>query len=372
MVAFSLFFLVMGVAAPFTGKLIDRYGVRGVIAGGALAGGMSFASLYLMQSIWHFYAAFIVIGLAMAALGQVPASTMISNWFQKRRGTAIGIMSTGIGLGILVLAPLMGGYFIPNFGWRPSYLFLAAVVWILIPLAVFVVRTKPAEMGLLPYGISSAEDMAAEVSSGTLPSLNLKKALGTTAFWLISITFFITGLSSLGVLQNQVPHLQDIGYPLVTAASALTALGIGSAVGKLFFGWLCDRIQPKYACAISLLLLAAGTIILINLKPGTTVDVIWIYAVILGLGAGGWLPTMSMLINTNFGLASYGVLFGMLTLVQSVGGAIGPPFAGFMFDIFGGYQTAFIILLALYAVALPAILAVRRPKEAVPSPVFTA
>ncbi len=369
---FSLFFLVMGVAAPFTGKLIDRYGVRGVIAGGALAGGVSFASLYLMQGIWHFYAAFTVIGVAMAALGQVPASAMVSNWFQKRRGTAIGVMSTGIGLGILVLAPLVGGYLIPNFGWRPSYLFLAAVVWILIPLAVFVVRTKPAEMGLLPYGISSEEDMAAEVSSGSVGGLNLKKALGTAAFWLISITFFITGLSSLGVLQNQVPHLQDIGFPLATASSTLTALGIGSAVGKLFFGWLCDRIPPKYACAISLLLLAAGTIILINVKPGTTVDVIWIYAIILGLGAGGWLPTMSMLINANFGLTSYGVLFGMMTLVQSVGGAIGPPFAGFMFDAFGGYQAAFIILLALYAVALPAILAVRRPKEAASSPGFTA
>jgi MFS family permease len=281
-------------------------------------------------------------------------------------------MSTGIGLGILVLVPIVGGYLIPNFGWRPSYLFLAAVVWILIPLALFVVRTKPADMGLYPYGISSTEDRAAEVSSGTIHGLSLKKALGTTAFWLISITFFITGLSSLGILQNQVPHLQDIGYPLVTASSALTALGIGSAVGKFFFGWLCDRIQPKYACAISLLLLVAGTIILINVKPGTAVAVIWIYAIILGLGAGGWLPTMSMLINTNFGLTSFGVLFGMMTLVQSVGGAIGPPFAGFMFDIFGGYQSAFIILLALYAVALPAILAVRRPKEIVPSPDFTA
>ncbi len=333
---------------------------------------MSFASLYLLQSIWHFYAAFTVIGIAMAALGQVPATAMISNWFQKRRGTAIGIMSTGIGLGILVLAPLVGGYFIPNFGWRPSYLFLAAVVWILIPLALFVVRTKPAEMGLLPYGMSNELDMAAEVSSGSVGGLNLKKAMGTAAFWLISITFFINGLSSLGIIQNQVPHLQDIGFPLVTAASTLTALGIGSAVGKFFFGWLCDRIQPKYACAISLLLLAAGTLILVNVTPETSSTVIWIYAIILGLGAGGWLPTMSMLINTNFGLSSYGVLFGMMTLVQSVGGAIGPPFAGFMFDTFGGYQTAFIILLALYAVALPAILAARRPKEAAHSPAFTA
>jgi MFS family permease len=331
---------------------------------GSLAGGLSFASLYLMQSIWHLYGAFIVIGMSMAAIGQVPASTLVSNWFQKRRGTAIGIMSTGIGIGILVLAPLVGGYLIPNFGWRIAYVVLAIVVWILIPLALFVVRTKPADMGLYPYGVENATEMAAaEASLATAKGLSLKMALRTSAFWLISITFFITGLSSLGVIQNQVPHLQDIGYPLATAASALTAIGIGSTVGKFFFGWLCDRIQPKYSCAISILLLATGTLIFINVQPTSPVALIWVYAIMLGLGAGGWLPTMSMLINVNFGLTFYGVLFGMITLVQSVGGAIGPPFAGYVFDILSTYQPAFIILLVLYAIALPAMVLVRRPKE---------
>ncbi len=363
MLAFSLFFLVMGLAAPFTGKLIDRYGVRGVIGWGSLGGGLSFVSLYALQNLWHFYAAFIVIGIAMAALGQVPASTMVSNWFYKKRGTAIGIMSTGIGLGILALAPAVGGYLIPNFGWRPSYLFLAGVVWVLIPLAIFVVRTKPAEMNLYPYGINSAEEMESGVLSSSVRGLSLKKALGTTAFWLISVTFFITGLSSLGVIQNQVPHLQDIGYPLVTASAALTALGIGSAVGKFIFGWLCDRMQPKYACALSILLLAVSTFIFINVKPASPVWIIWVYAIMLGLGAGGWLPTMSMLINTNFGLTYYGVLFGMMTMVQSIGGAIGPPFAGFMFDTLDTYGSAFVVLLALYAIALPAVLAIRLPRE---------
>ena len=88
MIAFSLLFAVMGLTAPFVGSLIDRFGVRGVIATGALAAGLSFASLYVMNHLWHFYAAYTVIGLGMAALGQVPASVMVSNWFVKRRGTA--------------------------------------------------------------------------------------------------------------------------------------------------------------------------------------------------------------------------------------------------------------------------------------------
>jgi len=364
MLAFTIFFLFTGLAAPLVGSLVDRYGVRGIISVGALVTGLGFASLNLLQSLWHFYVAQFFIGVGMAAISQVPASAMVSNWFVKRRGTAIGIMSTGIGVGILVLAPLTGGFLIPNFGWRASYLALAIFTWTLIPLALFVVRTKPADMGLYPDGIEVPEDMAkAEASRSDSEGLSLKMALGTSAFWLLAVTFFTNGFSSLGVIQNQVPHLQDIGFPLAMAASALTCLGLGSAIGKFTFGWLCDQIPAKYACALSFVLLVVGTIIFILVKPGAPSAIIWLYAIILGLGAGGWLPTMAMLTNINFGLTSYGAIFGMISLVQAVGGALGPLFGGYLYDIMNTYQWAFIIFLALYAVAISAVLAVRRPKS---------
>ncbi|GAI50189.1 unnamed protein product, partial [marine sediment metagenome] len=166
-----------------------------------------------------------------------------------------------------------------------------------------------------PDGIEGPEDAAeAQASLSATTGLSLKMALGTSAFWLIAVTFLVNGFSALGVNQNQVPHLQDIGFPLATAASALTGIGLGSAIGKFVFGWLCDQIPAKYACAISFVLLAVGTIIFMSVKPGSPVAIIWLYAIILGLGAGGWLPTMSMMINTNFGLTSYGAIFGMITL----------------------------------------------------------
>jgi len=364
MFGFTIYFLLTGLAAPLVGSLVDRYGVKGVISVGALLTGLGFASLNLLQSIWHFYVAQFFIGAGTAAIGQVPASAMVSNWFVKRRGTAIGIMSTGIGVGILVLAPLTGGYLIPNFGWRVSYLALAIFTWVLIPLALFVVRTKPADMGLYPDGIEVTEDAAeAEASRLASQGLSLKMALGTSAFWLIAVTFFISGFSSLGVIQNQVPHLQDIGFPLATAANALTALGLGSAIGKFTFGWLCDLIKAKYACAISIVLLAVGAVILMSVKPASPLAIIWLCAITLGLGAGGWLPTMSVLTNINFGLKSYGAIFGMISLVQGIGGAFGPLFGGYMYDAMNTYRWAFIIFLALYAIALPAILSVRRPKS---------
>ena len=364
MLAFTLYYLLTGLAAPLVGLLVDRYGVRGVIAGGSLIAGMGFLSLYALQGLWHLYLAYFFIGIGHAAIGQVSVSTMVSNWFVKRRGTAIGIMSTGIGLGILVLAPLIGSFLIPTFGWNISYAALGLFNISLFPLAIFVVRTRPSDMGLNPDGVVYDKSITElEASHIATRGLSLKVALGTSAFWFLCIALLFNGFSAMGVIQNQVPYLQDKGFSLILASSAVTGLGLGSAIGKFIFGWLCDIIKAKQACAISLVLLAIATIVLILIKPGAPMAIIWLYALIIGLGSGGWLPTMAMMVNRNFGQASYGAIFGMVSLAQSVGVAIGPLFGGYMYDTMNTYHWAFIIMVSLYAIAIPAVLAVRRPKS---------
>jgi MFS family permease len=317
-----------------------------------------------MESIWHFYAAYTAIGVSMAAVGQVPSSAVVSNWFRKRRGTAIGVMSTGIGAGILILGPFIGAFVMPNFGWRASYLTLALITWMLIPLALLVLRTKPADMGLYPDGRKPFED-AEEITKTSLasPGITARMAFGTSAFWLLAVTFFISGHSSLGVFHSQIPHLQDIGFPIERAATALITFGLGSTIGKFGFGWLCDRIEAKYACAISFFVLALGTIILMCVRSTSQMPIIWLYSIVLGLGAGGWLPTMSMLTNTYFDLKSYGVMFGMMSLAQAIGGAIGPYFTGYMYDSLNTYRWTFSIFLATFGVAILAVLLVRHSKR---------
>lgn len=371
MAAFTILFLVSGVASPFIGKVVDRYGARRVISIGAAIVGLGFILLSVMGSLWHFYVVYAVIGVGITAIGQVPASAVVSNWFEKRRGLAIGIMSTGIGIGGFALAPLTGGYLIPSFGWRISYRVLAMLTWLLIiPLALLVMKTKPADMGLYPDGRQGPDAMAVtEASSSTTKELTLRMALATSAFWLISISFLLNQFSQIGLIQSQVPHLEDIGFPVVTAAAALGFVGLASAVGKFSFGWLCDRIPAKYACSIGLGFMLTGLIIFMNIKPTSPVTMVWLSALATGLGAGSWLPTMSMLISTNFGLVAYGTIFGVVSLFQNLGMAVGPLMAGYIYDTMNSYQLAFVIFLVLFGVAILAMLAVRRPKALVESQV---
>jgi len=219
-------------------------------------------------------------------------------------------------------------------------------------------------MGLYPDGMPAPEAVAVtEASLSASEGLSLKMALATPALWLIAVSFLASAFSHVGIIQNQVPYLEDIGFPVVAAAGALGGVGLGSLIGKLGFGWLCDRIQPKYACCISLVLQLVSIIILMSVQPVSPLAIIWLYAIVMGLGGGGWLPTMSMLISASFGSASYGAVFGMVIFAQSIGIATGPLMAGYMYDTMNTYHWAFIILSALYIVAIPAVLAVRRPKS---------
>ncbi len=367
--AFTILFLVSGMASPFIGKVVDRYGARRVISIGAAIVGLGFILLSVMSNLWHFYVVYAVIGVGMTAIGQVPTSAIVSNWFEKRRGLVIGVMSTGIGIGGFALAPLVGGYIIPSFGWRVSYLVLAMLAWVLIiPLALLVMKTKPADMGLYPDGRQAPDAMTgAEALSSTAKGLTLKMALATSAFWLICISFLLNQFSQIGLVQSQVPHLEDIGFPVVTAATALGFVGLASAIGKFGFGWLCDRIPAKYACSIGLGFMLTGLIIFMNIKPTSPLAIVWLYAFSTGLGSGSWLPTMSMLISTNFGLVAYGTIFGVVALFQNLGMAVSPLMAGYMYDTMNTYHLAFIIFLVLFGIAILAMLAVRRPKALVES-----
>ncbi|MFC1983685.1 MFS transporter [Chloroflexota bacterium] len=365
MVAFTVYLVAQGIASPFVGRIVDRYGAGKLIAIGAIISGLSFVLLSQTRSLWYFYIIYAIYGIGHVTSGHVPASVIVSNWFNKRRGTAMGMMSTGIGAGGFAIAPFIGGYILPTFGWKGGYIASALLTWIVtIPLALFVLKSKPADMGLYPDGVDSVEaETLAKASYQASGGLTPKVALATSAFWLMTITLSISAFSQLGIVQNQVPYLEDIGFPVVMAATALGTIGLGSLIGKFIFGWLCDHIPPKYACAMGCGLMLVGASIIMNVGPSSSHATIWIYAIVMGLGIGSWLPTSSLLTSTNFGLGSYGAIWGLINGFHGIIAAMGPMTMGYIYDTTGSYDQAFIIALVLLAISIVTILLVRRPKS---------
>ncbi len=368
MVGFTLFWLMMGVASPLFGRILDKHGARRAIPLGAVIMGFGFVVLSLMNGLPQFYLGYVLVGVGAAGIGPVPTSAIVSNWFKRKRGTTVGITSAGIGAGGVVMAPIVG-YMLESYDWHAAYLAMAVIVWAaIIPLAFLLVRTRPEDVGLHPDGASHADEIPpGTAGNGLVWGFTLRQAALTLPFWLIALSYLFGNFSSMGGLQAQVPNLNDIGYPTATAAAALGAIGFGSAVGKVFFGWLCDRIQPRWASAIGLSLQCTAVLILLQVRPDSSMGLIWAYSLLMGFGAGSWLPTMSMLVSRSFGLAYYGSVFGIVNLAQSVGTAIGPLVAGVMFDSMGTYRWAFILFAALYGIAIPSVLLVRRPAAHLPA-----
>ncbi|MBN1152014.1 MAG: MFS transporter [Dehalococcoidia bacterium] len=366
MVGFTIFWVMMGVASPLFGRVLDKHGARRAIPMGAVVMGLGFVVLNMVDSLALFYLGYVLVGAGAAGIGPVPTSAIVSNWFRKKRGTAVGITSAGIGAGGVVMAPIVG-YLLENFDWRTAYLAMAIIIWVaIIPLSLLLVRTRPEDMGLHPDGEPERKDLSgSDTGSRVAWGFSLRQAAATLPFWLIALSYLLGNFSSMGGLQAQVPNLNDIGFPTATAAAALGAIGLGSGVGKIFFGWLCDRMQPRLASAIGLALQCAAVLILLQVRPDSSMALVWAYALLMGFGAGSWLPTMSMLVGRSFGLAFYGSVFGVVNLAQSIGTATGPLVAGVMFDNMGTYRWAFILFAALYGIAIPAVMLVRRPKAIV-------
>ena len=363
MAGFTLFYLMVGIASPVAGRFVDRFGARPVIPIGALVMGLGFVLVSRMSELYLFYIGYVIIGIGGAAMGLVPCSAVISNWFKRKRGTAVGLMAGGIGAGGVVMAPFIG-YMLSHYDWRAAYLSMGILIMaVTIPLALLVIRTKPAELGLYPDGDSAPSGAPVDQTQrgGDKEGFTLRQAMRTRIFWLIAVAFAFSNFANMGAIQASAPFLQDIGYPTATAASALGAIGFGSGAGKIFFGWLCDRMRANRACAIGLALQLSGILLLLSVRADSSLVVIWAYALFLGFGVGAWLPTLSILSSSHFGLLFYGAVFGALNLSQSLGTATGPLFSGFVHDATGSYLGAFTTAAVLLAISIPVILLVKKP-----------
>lgn len=340
--AITLAALAMGVAAPFVGRLIDRVGARQVMAAGAATVGVGSLLLSRAQSLPAFYVIYIVAGVGQAGATIIPISLVISNWFNVKRGKALGFVMTGTGLGAMFMVPI-STQIILRWDWRVCYFTMGCIILFMVPLNLLFIRTRPSDMGLLPDGglVSETEPIVVE-------GLSAREAVGTSAFKLIAAMMFLVGLVSMGIGVHLMAYLTDSGHTEATASYIIGIISGLTVFGKIGMGFLIDRWGLRRAVALTYIIIGAGVFLLMGAKDLAAARV---FAVVYGLAIGAPLILNPALTAECLGLRNFGAVFGILTLVSTAGVAVGAVFTGVVFDKSGSYMPAFILFIILVAVA---------------------
>jgi MFS family permease len=340
--AITLAALAMGAAAPLIGKLVDLTGARLAMAAGATIVGVGSILLSTAHSLGFFYAVFIVSGIGQGAATLIPISLVISNWFTAQRAKALGIAMTGTGLGAMVMVPVTS-WIVSGWGWRTSYWIMGCIILAMVPLDLLFIRTRPADMGLVPDGDLDCDD-APTATEG----LSVSEALRTRAFWLVGCMMLLAGLVAMGVGVHLMPYLTDIGHTQATAALLIAIISGLTVAGKLTIGFIGDRWGIRPAAALAFGLIAAGILMLIG---ASSFSVALGFALVYGFAIGAPLVINPSLTADCLGLRSFGAVFGILTLLNTVGVATGAVLSGIIYDTAGSYVPAFALYVVLAAVA---------------------
>ena len=336
--AFSLFALVQGAANPLLGMLCDKVRPPAVVAVGSVALG---ATLYLDSYIsepWHLYVCFGgLTAIAVAFCGWIPAVIQVQRRFQRRLGLALGIVSSGVGVGMLVVVPLCE-YLIETQGWREAFRVLAIICTAFtLPAALFLLHETPVHQPTVRPG--AAARVPAPALAGR--TLSLKQATRTTPFWLMIGTFFCGSLCSQTLHVHQVAFLVDHGISAMVAASVVGVVGVASIVGKTGGGWLSDRIERElvYIAGVAVLVGSVGALLLVGVSP--TQSGAYAYAVMLGIGYAVTAAIMPAMVADRFQGRHFGSILGVGLFGSSAGSAFGPWMSGYLHDQTGSYTLPF-------------------------------
>lgn len=342
---FTVSVLVYAFLAPLTGRLVDRYGPRWVMVGGALISGVGLWMCSRVNSLFALVFFFgIVFGIGGNGIGLVPSNTSVAMWFRRRLGLALGLATMGIGFGTMIL-PRLTGAVQSQLDWRAAFQFLGYVALALIIPALFFLRGKRTPSDDEGEAASGAQPRDADLPGG----LTLKEAMRTSSFWLLFMGFVLIVIALYGVMVHQVPYATDQGIAKGWAEWSIVVYGATSIAGRLFFGRLSDRTREKKNA-----LYPACVILLVSISILIFVREVWslmVFAAVFGFGFAAYGPVIPAVCAEVFGKANMGAIFGAVTTGGALGGAAGPVVTGFIFDQSGNYIGAWILALACVAVS---------------------
>lgn len=361
--AYALATLVAAFGLPYMGRLIDRFGVRRVLLGVSLAFGLAVIAFGHVGNMVALCAGF----GALRFLGQgslmLTSANLVSQWFSRKRGFALSLMSLGFAASMAAHPPL-AQWLIEQVGWREAWLWLGLMTWLLlVPVTLLLVQDRPEDLGMQPDGgpPESAPEPGARGPvrhHGANVGLTLRQAMGTGAFWIIAAA--LSGLSMLvtGMFFHQVSILDTQGLDPQTAANVFSLSAFSMVAFMPVFGRLLDRYRTQYLFAATLLIMA-GAIALLSTVQGVVTAML--YAVIFGLTNAALHTHNAYLWPRFFGRRHLGSIQGAGTTINVVGASLGPLPLGIAFDLTGSYTAALLALPALPLACAVAVLFIREP-----------
>ncbi len=343
--AFSLVIIIRGSLFVVTGRLTDKYGPRIVVTTGGFLLGMGYLLMSQISSVWHlylFYGVFIGVGMSSAWIPQV---STVARWFEKRRGLAISMAPAGEGFGILIMVPV-ARWLISIYDWRSSYIVVGIIALVFVIAAAQFLRRDPSQMGLLPYGEREVKKQSSNLEAA---GLSLREAIHTREFWLLSTVYFGFLFCLNTILAHIIIHTTGLGISATSAANILAIIGGMSVIGRLAMGVFADRAGSKSAIIIGLTIL---TMALLWLQLASVAWMLYLFAGIFGFVFGGLIIQFPLITAERFGLTSHGTIFGIVSFIAIMGGALGTVSVARIFDITGSYQLGFFISAAASAIGL--------------------
>ena len=352
---FSIYMVLGGIFTILVGWALDRYGPRIIILLMGLFTGLSLLLTSQTQSLWQVFIAYsLLLSIGSSAVYVVVMST-VSRWFDKKRGMALGIASSGGGLGTVIMAPF-AAYLISSFDWRMAYIVIGLIIWAVVMPLSRLLKRDPYEIGALPDGVKAdSADIRLQKPENKEDSvqssgLSLLQASRTRSFWLVMLIWLFYASSFFLLTTHLVPHVTDIGFSALQGASVLSMMGAVAIAGRIIIGTVSDRIGRKVTVIICNLIQASVMIWLVWIHD---LWMFYLFAAMLGLAWGCLTPSMAALISDTFGLDKIGAIMGVLDVGFGVGAAIGPAIGGLIFDITGSYFWAFLFgAVAMFIVAI--------------------
>lgn len=324
----SLLATSVGISVLPVGWLIDRVETRVLIVVGSLMAGCGLLIASEANTFAPFVVAYLMLGCGIAAGTALPTAYVVANWFEARRGTAMGIAIAGSTIGGMVMT-LIAGYAIRHWGWRAAYVTVALpMITIAVPLVLISVRSRPPGKGKLS---------AAETASA-LDGYEVSEAVRTRSFWLIAAANFCFAFSATGTLIYMVSHLEGVGYSQAHAALAISLIFGVAALGKIVMGLLADRMMARRALALDFVIQAVGIALVFQVgRPAGIAFFVFTY----GISVAAPLSLLPLLVAESMGLKRFGLIGGLEGLAQTSGAAVGPLLSGLIFDATKSYASAF-------------------------------